>query len=271
MKESVASAAKTGGPRIVRESFALLSLWLLAAVIVALTMAIPPAFRTWGDNAYMVLALATGVTALSATCISERAPARHALWLIVGIAVLLRGILLVEEPLLSTDIYRYIWDGWVQAAGINPYRYVPAHDALTALRDTAIYPNISRADYAVTIYPPVAQMFFFVVTRIGETVTTMKLAFLACEGVTIALIVLLLRRIGRPPTRLVAYLWHPLPLWEIANNGHVDALMTALMMLGLWFGWSGRPFEKAIFLAECAQPSPLTVYTAWARRSKTKY
>ena len=26
-----------------------------------------------------------------------------------------------EEPLLSTDIYRYVWDGRVQAAGINPY------------------------------------------------------------------------------------------------------------------------------------------------------
>ena len=51
-------------------------------------------------------------------------------------------------------------------AGINPYAYVPADPALAALRDAAIYPNINRADYAVTAYPPVAQMFFLAVTRI---------------------------------------------------------------------------------------------------------
>ena len=40
-------------------------------------------------------------------------------------------------------------------------------------------------------------------------------------------IMLLLRRMNRPMTRVIAYLWHPLPLWEIANSGHVDALMVA--------------------------------------------
>ena len=38
---------------------------------------------------------------------------------------------------------------------------------------------------------------------------------------------------NRPVTRVIAYLWHPLPLWEIANSGHVDALMVALMLSGL--------------------------------------
>ena len=33
--------------------------------------------------------------------------------------------MLLFDPLLSSDIYRYVWDGKVQAAGINPYRYVP--------------------------------------------------------------------------------------------------------------------------------------------------
>jgi hypothetical protein len=204
----------------------------------------------------MMLALATGLTALAATFVAERARPPHALWLVVAVAVLLRGILLFSEPLLSTDIYRYIWDGWVQALGINPYRYFPAHDTLMDLRDTAIYPQINRADYAVTIYPPVAQMFFFVVTRLSETVTTMKLALLVCEGTTVALIIVLLRRIRRPATRLVGYLWHPIPLWEIANSGHIDALMTALMMLGLWLGLTGRPLRGAssITLAMLAKP-----------------
>ena len=71
-------------------------------------------------------------------------------------------------PFLSTDIFRYVWDGQVQAAGINPYRYVPAAPELAPLRDAMVYPNINRADYAPTIYPPAAQMFFLAVTRLGE-------------------------------------------------------------------------------------------------------
>jgi hypothetical protein len=164
---------------------------------------------------------------------------------------------LLFDPLLSSDIYRYVWDGRVQAAGINPYRYVPAHEALAFLRDATIFPNINRADTAVTIYPPVAQFFFLIVTRIGESVTVMRLALLGCESVTVTLIMLLLRRMNRPVTRVIAYLWHPLPLWEIANTGHVDALMVALMLLGLWMALTGHALRGAVVIAFSALVKPI--------------
>jgi alpha-1,6-mannosyltransferase len=239
-------------------SFARLA--LCAAATVGLTLATPFVFRSGGDNAFMVMAIAAGFVAVAASRIVEHAPPAKAWWLIVGVAVLLRAVLLFTEPLLSSDIYRYVWDGKVQAAGINPYRYVPADAALASLRDAAIYPNINRIDSAVTIYPPVAQMFFFLVTRLGESVTTMKLALLACEGVTATVIVTLLRRTGQPTTRFVAYAWHPLPIWEIANNGHVDALMTALMMLGIWFALCGRLLRGAISVTLGALVKPLAVF-----------
>jgi alpha-1,6-mannosyltransferase len=161
----------------------------------------------------------------------------------------LRAYVLAFDPLLSSDIYRYVWDGRVQAAGINPYRYVPAAEALAFLRDGTIFPHINRAESAVTIYPPVAQFFFLIVTRISESVTTMRLALLGCEAVTVALIILLLRRMNRPVSRVVAYFWHPLPLWEIANSGHVDALMVALMLLGLWIALTGHALRGAVVIA----------------------
>jgi hypothetical protein len=156
---------------------------------------------------------------------------------------------LLFDPLLSSDIYRYVWDGKVQAAGINPYRYVPADPALASLRDGTIFPHINRATTAVTIYPPVAQFFFLIVTRIGENVTVMRLALVGCEAVTVAIIALFLRRMNQPVTRVVAYLWHPFPLWEIASSGHVDALMLALMLLGLWIALSGHALRGAALIA----------------------
>jgi hypothetical protein len=52
-----------------------------------------------------------------------------------------------------------------------------------------------------------------------------------------------------PVTRVVAYLWHPLPLWEIASSGHVDALMVALMLVGFWIATSGHALRGAVLVA----------------------
>ena len=176
-------------------------LYLLAgigAIFAGLTLATPFAFQAGGDNAFIALAIPASLLTLAATRVAERTPTSRALWLIFGIGILLRIYVLFFDPLLSTDIFRYIWDGRVQSAGINPYRYFPAHDALAHLRDAAIFPMINRADYAVTIYPPVAEFFFLIVTRIGENVNVMRLALLGCEAVSVALIVLFLRRMERP-------------------------------------------------------------------------
>jgi len=234
-------------------------LYLLAsigAIFAGLTLVTPFAFQAGGDNAFIALAIPASLLTLAATRVAERTQTTRALWLIFGIGIMLRVYVLLFDPLLSTDIFRYIWDGRVQAAGINPYRYFPAHDALAPLRDAAIFPRINRADYAVTIYPPVAEFFFLVVTRIGENVNVMRLALLGCEAVTVALIVLFLRRMQRPITRVVAYFWHPLPIWEIANNGHVDALAVALMLLGLWVALTGHAMRGALSIALGALVKP---------------
>src|SRR5205085_8955923 len=129
---------------------------------------------------------------------------------------------------------RYVWDGRVQAAGINPYRYVPADPALAFLRDQDIFPHINRADYAPTAYPPAAQAIFFLATRIQETGTAIKLVVTGFEAVTIAAILALLRCDGLPPERVLIYAWHPLPIWEFAGAGHIDAAAIAFLCLALF-------------------------------------
>jgi len=121
-------------------------------VLVGLTLVTPFAFETYGDNAFIALAVAAGLLTIVATRLAERVPPERALWLIFGVGIALRAYVLLFDPLLSSDIYRYIWDGKVQAAGISPYRYLPADEALAFLRDGAIFPNINRAATAVTIY-----------------------------------------------------------------------------------------------------------------------
>lgn len=250
----------TSATRVAPEERAIVgSLAAIGGMVVALTVAAAFAFRAWGDNAFIALAVPTALLVLPATRFSERASTARVLWLIFGVAIALRVVAISFEPLLSSDIYRYVWDGKVQAAGINPYRYVPDDPALAALRDSAIFPNINRADYAVTIYPPVAQAFFWLVTRLGANTLVMRLALLACEAVTVLIILRVLKRLQQPSTRIVAYLWHPLPVWEIANSGHVDGLMVCLMFFGIWLAISGRPIRGAVSIALASLAKPLAL------------
>lgn len=158
---------------------------------------------------------------------------RASVWLVLGVALALRLSVLFAPPFLSSDVFRYVWDGKVQTAGINPYRYVPADPALAPLRDPEIYPHINRATYARTIYPPMAQAVFALVARVSPSVLAMKAAMVAVEFVAMAAILCLLDRARQSRARLLIYAWNPLAVWAFAGNGHVDALAVGLIGLAL--------------------------------------
>jgi alpha-1,6-mannosyltransferase len=219
-----------------------------------------------------LLGLAVLVYFSTVRLVLRRPQPRQAVWLVLGVAVVMRAVLITNPLLLSSDVYRYVWDGRVQAAGINPYRYVPADPALAPLRDTAIYPNINRKSYAHTIYPPAAQMVFAVVGRISQTVIAMKLAMLAFEVIAVLCLLRLLALARLPAERVLIYAWNPLVLWSFACDGHVDAIAVGLLAVALLcraerrFGASGAFLAGAVlakFLPIVVAPAFLRGGTFW--------
>jgi len=192
--------------------------------------------------------------------------------LVLGLvfAALFRLSIIFYPPYLSDDIYRYVWDGRVQSTGVNPYRYIPADESLAALRDEKIYPYINRRDYAHTMYPPVAEAAFLLITRVSESVTWMKAAMVACEAITIWALVQLLVSFGFARQRILIYAWHPLAIWEIAGSGHVDALAIAFIALALLARRKPRETLTGFFLAcaGCVKFFPAVLFPAlYVRRS----
>jgi len=184
---------------------------------------------------FIATALVQGMVYLAAVWIVSRMESkRPVLVAILVIAGLLRLSVVFSSPCLPDDLYRYTWDGRVQAAGITPYRFVPGDKQQAPLRDESIYSHINRRDYAHTIYPPLAQAVFLAVTRISESVTGMKMAMVGFEAIAIWLIIRLLTAWRLPPERVLIYAWHPLAIWEIAGSGHVEAVLVALIALTLW-------------------------------------
>ena len=193
---------------------------------------------------------------------------RRTLIFILGMAALMRAVFLFAPP-HSTDIYRYVWDGRVQADGINPYRYIPEDPALAHLRDPDhIYPHINRRSYAPTIYPPTAQIVFAAMGQISQTVTAMKAAMLAFEAVAIWAILYLLRARSLPPAFVALYAWHPLALWEVAGSGHIDIVGVALLLVSLVAAERGNRIAAGFALgaAFLAKYIPLALAPALWRR-----
>src|SRR2546421_5805792 len=218
---------------------------------------------------FIKLALAQSALYLIAAWLIVRArSARSTLIIVLVLAGVFRLSIVFAPPYLSDDIYRYVWDGRVQAAGINPYRYIPADEHLQSLRDEEIYLKINRRDYAHTMYPPAAEATYFLTTRISESVTWIKLTIVGFELITGWLLMALLASFGMPRQRILIYAWHPLAVWEFAGSGHIDPLAFAFIALALLA--RRRNWETAtgisLGLATLAKLFPIVLFPALYKR-----
>ena len=215
----------------------LLGILLVAIVLGGLAMHVPGAANVGSEHLtdlfIAVMAVAAAVYLLAVALVLHRAVPRSALWWVLAVAIAIRLPLVFAPPFLSSDVFRYVWDGKVQGAGINPYLYLPIDPALAPLRDDTIFPNVGRRESAPTIYPPMAQLIFAAVAQLSPTVTAMKAAMLAFEIVAMAAIVRLLDFSKLPRARVLIYAWNPLAAWSFAGNGHVDAAAIAMIALAL--------------------------------------
>ena len=77
----------------------------IGAIFAGLTLVTPFAFQAGGDNAFIALAIPASLLTLAATHVAERISTKRALWLIFGVGIMLRGYVLLFDPLLSATSF----------------------------------------------------------------------------------------------------------------------------------------------------------------------
>jgi hypothetical protein len=161
-----------------------------------------------------------------------RLESRWALVFCLGLAALWRVPLLMSPPLLSTDVYRYVWDGRLQHLGYDPYTVIPDDPAVANLHDGET--KQMNHPWLPTPYPPVAQFFFWVATRSSASARAMKAALVLCDVLVVVVLLRWLDGSGRGAVRVLGYAWNPLVALEVAGNGHVDVLGALLLVVSAW-------------------------------------
>ncbi len=204
--------------------------------------------------------------AVALACLRRTGP-RGGLVLVLAGAAALRLAALAPVVPLSDDLYRYAWDGSVQASGTDPYRYAPTAPELAELRTPWLFPDDTECERrrkdagctiinrpsVRTIYPPVAQGWFL----LGHSLRASELEDLGWELFSLladlATVLLLWRLLvarGRDPRWVAVYALSPVAVLEGVQNGHVDALATvfvvaAVALAGRRPAWSGAALGVA--------------------------
>lgn len=179
---------------------------------------------------------------------------------VLGVATLMRLVLVFSHPIQEVDLYRYIWDGAVVGQGISPYSHSP--EAVIQASQASPKPTsselvqlqailndrpglaevLSRVHYPqyTTVYPPVSQAIFGVAswcTPTGSMLTThvwvMKAFLVAFDLAVIVVLMRLLLVLGQPIGGSVLYAWSPLVLKEFANSGHLDSIAVLFTLVSV--------------------------------------
>jgi hypothetical protein len=191
---------------------------------------------------------------------------RLAVGLILAGGIAVQVVALAGPPQNSSDLYRYIWDGRVQAAGIDPYLYPPSAAGVAKLRNDFLwtgtkshngYPDCVSATKSTsdpadslvagctklnrpkvpTVYPPVAEAYFFAVQMAApaDNSTTPVQGAAAAFAVAVTFILLFgLRKLGKDPRLAAIWALCPTVALEAGQNGHVDVVgvtFTAVALL----------------------------------------
>ncbi len=155
-----------------------------------------------------------------------------------GVATAARVLLLPMTP--GDDVWRYIWEGWIQLAGHNPY--FVSRDMPVVAEFRAPWTALMNNPGSTTIYPPFALLTFAGLSALAREVLVFKLAFVAAD---LLVCVVLVRAFGRQQS--LAYAWNPLIIYCFAGGAHYDSLfvlpMTIALCLSRGRGGAARPFS----------------------------
>jgi hypothetical protein len=186
-------------------------------------------------------------------------PPRTYLLVAIGLAVLVRLSFITTLPVGSDDVYRYLWDGKVQASGINPYRYAPNAPELNHLHSPLLPASVNHAEMK-TLYFPLSQWAFMVAYQMsGEHVWGFKLLLLAAELATGFGLYLILKKLMIPLRFLLIYALCPLPIIEFAMDAHLDGLGLPLFILALFFFLDKKQLLSYVFFGLAISIKPVAV------------
>jgi hypothetical protein len=141
-------------------------------------------------------------------------------------------VYLPSSVLVSSEVTRYQWNGDLAGAGFNPYEFSPDDPEVADLR--AEFPGEIPHPEQKAIYPPLAEILFYVLSRTGwDSLFTYRLLFSTLTLLCGVALLRLCAGAGVYLSRVTVFLWHPLLILESGANAHLEVLPLFFLLLSL--------------------------------------
>jgi alpha-1,6-mannosyltransferase len=154
---------------------------------------------------------------------------------ILAITILVRLATFSGEPKLSTDYFRFLWDGKITASHPD---LVFSKKPREFLRDTSsveglgqnLFDQLNSQEY-FSVYPPICQFIWSTLSGsdINEFVWWLRLCMILFEVGSVYLIILILQKLGKPKEKSLLYALNPLIIIELSGNLHPEGFMVFFM------------------------------------------
>jgi alpha-1,6-mannosyltransferase len=164
--------------------------------------------------------------------------------------ILFRLVFIYALPNLSQDFYRFIWDGRLVLAGINPYMYTPDELLQQGVPPISQATELLEGMGALSArhfsnYPPLNQVFFALGALVGGksimgSVIAMRMLILAADLGVVYFGRKLLRMVNRSPHLIFWYFLNPLIIVELTGNLHFEGVMLLFFTISLYVAGSPR-------------------------------
>ena len=183
--------------------------------------------------------------------------------IIITIGVFARLLFLAYPA--GNDVFRYVWEGYIQNLGFNPYVFAPTHPALADIARGEIYPiwqQINHPDLSAA-YPPLILLLFRLLAGVNPDPFFFKIVMVVFDIGVMIVLMLMISHLSVHPSRLILYAFNPLVLLYIAGEGHVDVIQLFFLCISLYLILCKKHYFSGFLVLGLAVVSKYFALLAW--------
>jgi hypothetical protein len=156
-------------------------------------------------------------------------------------ALALRLPFLAVDSGLSDDVHRYVWEGALVGAGLDPYVHAPLSAELEPERArwVATFRRVNHPEVSAA-YPGFVQAVNAALVAVAGGAEhpararfVLRLFYASCDLLACVPLGWILARARRPRMLVVAWAWNPWVAFEFAGAAHLDSLAILCTLLAL--------------------------------------
>lgn len=179
------------------------------------------------------------------------------------IAIVAQLLSMWNEPSLSIDYYRFLWDGEITLQGINPFDFTPLELANRDFVTSSAYmqeiyagvSDLSKENYSC--YPPINQFYFIIASAFSDSILIntfiLKLLIVLTEVLGSAFLVKLFDQLKIERARIWLLYLNPLWIIECTGNTHFEGVMISFLFIAFYYLMQKKEIIGSVFFAIAVQ------------------